>query len=145
MATGLTKPIPTDLTKEIEDAIEAEAQAEAARIRARRRVERLMASEQSHSQCARPIPPVKDRDLSGPELDKVMDWSAATRRRLELKPSYFAGDQERSPRYDLDDVRRQLVERGAKPTTPAQRPKTAKDDIDISAELAKGGLRAVSR
>ncbi len=85
--------------------------------------------------------PTKERDLTGPELDTAMGWSAAHRRRLKLTPSYFAGDEERSPRFHLDDVRQQLRDRGPKATKAE--PKRVVDSVDVSDIASRVGLRAV--
>jgi hypothetical protein len=89
----------------------------------------------------RPLP--KERDLTGPELDRAMGWSAAHRRRLNLRPSYFAGDEERSPRFHLAEVREQLRARGPQRTTAAPA-KSKTEDVDVSDVLGRAKLRALT-
>ena len=129
---------------ELEAAIEDEALSAAAAVRARRRVELLMMNVSSATSTFAAESP-KERDLTGPELDRAMGWSAAHRRRLGLVASYFAGDGERSPRFHLEDVRRQLADRGPQPTkaTP-KKTISSVDNIDVTSALTRSGLRAVA-
>lgn len=93
--------------------------------------------------CPGSTEPAKERDLSGPELDRAMGWSAAHRRRLGITPAYFAGDEERSPRFHLDDVREELRARGPKATSATAKATTKGDDIDVSADLSRAGLHLI--
>ena len=113
-------------------AVEAEAQAASDAVRARRRVDALLAERTTPA-----VLPVAEPGhlLTALELAKRLGVSVAHVRRLD-PPSVCVGDA-KTKRYDLGTVRAFLAEREPKATTPG-----ADGSVNVEGIAAAAGLRS---
>lgn len=125
---------------EVATAIEAEAEAAAVAVRTRRRVDALLAVLVLRAEV---VEPEAAAHLTRLEYARRCSVSTATVTRWEHEgmPTIPVGSTYRIDPVTADEWRRA---RGRAPTTPAQRaPRDADDGLDVSAALARSGLRAI--